>query len=41
MVEISDRVLTKAGLKGGEEPVAEVAAADQFGAEDDQPIDIS
>ena len=41
MVEISDRVLTKAGLKGGEEPAAEVAAADQFGAEDDQPIDIS
>ena len=41
MVEISDRVLTKAGLKGGEEPAAEVAAADEFGAEDDQPIDIS
>ena len=29
MVEISDRVLTKAGLKGGEEPVAEVATADR------------
>jgi recombination protein RecA len=41
MVEISDRVLTKAGLKGGEELAAEDAGADQFGAEDDQPIDIS
>ncbi len=41
MVEISDRVLTKAGLKGGEEPAAEVATADQFSAEDDQPIDLA